>query len=110
MIRIIAATLVWLSHIAFVSANSHLPYISHISAVAPDVLSIEVQAGKRIPALQRYYDKGIIDWVDDSRDRHRWVRQGKQVIGSVVGPKQDVLYPFDEFKGAFYTLNADIAH
>lgn len=99
MIRIIAATLVWLSHIAFVSANSHLPYISHISAVAPDVLSIEVQAGKRIPALQRYYDKGIIDWVDDSRDRHRWVRQGKEVIGSVVGPKQDVLYPFDEFKG-----------
>lgn len=80
-------------------AGAQPPYISHISAVAPDVLSLEIQAGKRIPALQQKYNGGILDWVDDSRDRHRWVRRGKKVIGSVLGPKKDYLYPFDEMQG-----------
>lgn len=99
MTRILAVTFIWLSHIALASATNNLPYISRISAVAPDVISIEIQAGKRVPALQQSYSKGILDWVDDSRDRHRWIRQGKEVLGAVVGPEQDVLYPFDEFSG-----------
>lgn len=98
MTRIIALSLLFISQLTF--ANTNLPYISRISAVAPDVLSIEIQAGKRVPALQQQYDKGIIDWIDDSRDRHRWVRRGKDVLGAAVGPQQNVLYPFDEFQGS----------
>ncbi len=99
MKRIITFFAVLIATTGPVSANNKLPYITHIGSVAPDIIGIELQAGKRIPAQQQSYDGGILDWIDDSRDRHRWVRRGRDVIGSVVGPEKNYLYPFDEFQG-----------
>lgn len=79
--------------------TSRPPQIRHVAAVAPDVLSIEIHTGVRIPARQQSYQRGMLDWIDNERDRHRWVRSGKEVLGTLAGPADNLLYPFDGFTG-----------
>ncbi|MGB0466115.1 MAG: glycoside hydrolase family 9 protein [Pontibacterium sp.] len=81
-------------------ARSQPPTIAHLAAVAPDVIGIEIQAGTRIAAQQQSYDGSFFNWVDDSKDRHRWVRRGDAVLGSLVGPQKNILYPFDSMQGS----------
>ncbi|MGB0732727.1 MAG: glycoside hydrolase family 9 protein, partial [Pontibacterium sp.] len=84
---------------ALVSCNLFAAQITYIGAVATNVLAIDFQAGERIPAQQQKYERSLIGWIDDERDRHRWVRKGDKVLGSLVGPKDDTIYLFDGFKG-----------
>ncbi|MGB0663482.1 MAG: glycoside hydrolase family 9 protein [Pontibacterium sp.] len=77
----------------------------HVSAVAPDVISIEIKDGERIGATQAPYSEGFFDQIE-IKDRHRWIRQAGDVAGALVGPDDNIIYGFDRFSAGSLNLTS----
>jgi endoglucanase len=73
------------------------PTVTRISTVAPDILAVQIDAGRVIPSQLSPYKPEPGDEVKDDA-RHELVRGGKQ-IGWIDGRKKDVLVTFEEMQG-----------
>src|SRR4028118_909645 len=74
--------------------------ITHVAPVAADVLGITVESGHIEYAKQIPCQKQDGDVFDDPQKPHTvWVKRKGQIIGALVGPKQDTLYTFDRLTG-----------
>ena len=69
-----------------------------VEAVAPNVLAIQINtaqvtSGRQLPfALDRQRDQ-----IDTRGSQHRWVRRNGEIIGALVGRRDDLLFTFDRF-------------
>jgi endoglucanase len=80
------------------------PTVEHVSAVAPDVLAIEIQAGQLIPAQLVKYESQPGDQKREKKGSNGEVeaveleRSGK-VLGWLVGPNREWLTTYEEVRG-----------
>ena len=84
---------------------SEPPTLEHIGAVAPDILSIEIQAGRILPMRQVPYQKEPGDVVTQGKNAQtgevremRVVRNG-QPLGWLVGKDRNILVLHDRLVG-----------
>jgi endoglucanase len=79
------------------------PRVTHICAVAPDVLAITVQAGRVTGGGQVPYEKRAGDKVETWGGKKHgplWVVRDGRKIGTLVGKRGDVLWRFERVEGA----------
>ncbi|MEL6855923.1 MAG: glycoside hydrolase family 9 protein, partial [Cyanobacteria bacterium J06607_13] len=79
---------------------------AHIYAVSPEILAIEVAAPDVTLGRQIAYQPQPDDEVVNRKKRSHIKRNG-QLIGILVGPKQDTLYTYDQVQET--SFRADIA-
>lgn len=75
------------------------PTITHISAVAPDVLAITVLTGEVEHGRQLPYQKQWGDSIEQKSGPHRWLQRRGQIIGAIVGQDAKTIFTFDKFSG-----------
>ncbi|MHC4253019.1 MAG: cellulase N-terminal Ig-like domain-containing protein, partial [Planctomycetota bacterium] len=79
------------------------PRVTHVCAVAPDVLAITVQAGRVAGGGQVPYEKRPGDKVETWKGEGHgplWVVRDGRKIGTLVGKRGDVLWRFERIDGA----------
>ena len=72
--------------------------VVHVGLVAPDIVSITVQAGHAEYGRQIPYEPQPGDKVD-RKDHQRWVWRAGKFLGSLVGKEEKILYTPDERLG-----------
>ncbi|MGK7911810.1 MAG: glycoside hydrolase family 9 protein [Synechococcus sp.] len=85
-----------------VSSQSVLASQAYI--VSPSIVAIEIDPPPISYAQQVPYQPSPLDRTVTER-QHNWVMRGPNAIGSLVGPNQDILYPFERYTPS--TLDAD---
>jgi endoglucanase len=76
------------------------PKIVHVGAVAPDILGITIEAGRVIKGKQEPYAKQDGDTVEKTETYgNGFVKRGGRHIGTLVGPKADIIKYFDRLEG-----------
>lgn len=80
------------------------PNVDHVSAVAPDVLAVEIQVGKLIPAkLVKYEalpgDKKVEKKAADGSLETVLLERNGKTLGWLIGPKYDQLTTYEEVTG-----------
>jgi len=75
------------------------PRVSHVGAVAPDILEVTLLVGHGRPGVQQPYVPQPGDQVRNE-GRGRVLVRGGKVIGNIVGPKADVFAPYDAVTGS----------
>ncbi len=74
--------------------------VLHVGPVAPDILGITLRSGERAGARQVPYQPQPGDVVEPSGEYGPvWLRRGSQIVGALVGPRRDILCPFDRLEG-----------
>ncbi len=74
------------------------PAVSHIGAVAPDILEVVVLVGQAQHGVQQPYVPQPGDQIRKD-GRGRVLVRGGQPVGNIVGPKGDVFTPYDAVVG-----------
>lgn len=74
------------------------PRVTHLGAVAPDVLELVVRVGRSVHGVQQPYVAQQGDQVKVDGTNHYLVRDGRDA-GTLVGPRRDVFTPFDRVVG-----------
>lgn len=69
-----------------------------VEAVASNVLAIQINTGQVTPGRQLPFtlDRQR-DQIDTRSSQHRWVRRNGEIIGALVGRRDDLLFTFDRF-------------
>ncbi|UCF38524.1 MAG: glycoside hydrolase family 9 protein, partial [Acidobacteriota bacterium] len=78
------------------------PLIRSISAVAPNILAIEIDERGVTEASQIPYVAQAGDQVEETGNHGYgtvWLRRNGKIIGALVGKDRDLLYTFDQFQG-----------
>ncbi len=78
------------------------PRVTHVCAVAPDVLAVTVQAGRVAGGEQVPYEKRAGDRVETWGGKKHgplWVVRDGRKIGTLVGRRGDVLWRFERVEG-----------
>lgn len=81
-------------------AADYSPRITHVGAVAPNLLGITIETGRLIKGQQEPYAKQEGDVVEKpEKYGNGYVRRGGKQIGSLVGPRADIIKFFDRLEG-----------
>jgi len=79
------------------------PPIIHIEDVYPvqtNILALHIKTGKFSCGIQKPYDEQpgdeILYWKQD-----RWILRNEEIIGSLVGPDENLMFTFDEITGVY---------
>lgn len=86
--------------------DDRLP-VQQVYTVRQDILAIAVETGKVTYGQQLPYQPQPDDQRSTKDDRQPQVRRKGQVIGTLVGDDEDILYTYDRLEGE--TLNTDWA-
>ncbi|MBV9866809.1 MAG: glycoside hydrolase family 9 protein [Abitibacteriaceae bacterium] len=78
--------------------NANSPEVEAISLVAPDILSLTIQAGHVVPGSLTKY---VLQPGDEKRAKDRQVIlvRGGQEIGWLIGPQRDNLVAYEKLEG-----------
>lgn len=79
-------------------ATAPAPEIQAVFPISSEIIGLEVQAGSLQHAQQTPYQAQVGDRREpesDQPDASIWLKRNQKVIGSLVGPDQDMLYGFD---------------
>lgn len=83
------------------------PRVEAVYAAAPDVLALQIQAGKVLPTRLTAYTPQTGDQVK-THDNATFLTRGGQEIGYLVGPKHNGFVAFEGFEGdPLLTTEAD---
>jgi len=83
------------------------PAITYIGTASPQIIILTVRAGKRVPGMQEYYKAQSGDQAV-TEGHNIWLTRNGKRIGSLVGPAQKLLMPFDSVSGEkLDTVQAD---
>ncbi len=75
------------------------PRVSHVGAVAPEILEVVILVGQGRPGVQQPYVPQPGDEVRKD-GRGRVLVRGGKTIGNIVGPQGDVFTPYDAVVGS----------
>ena len=75
------------------------PRIMHVGMVAPDIVCVEIRAGRSEHGRQVPYEARPGDKVE-RRKKDRWVVRDGSFLGSLVGRDEKLLYTADRLVGA----------
>jgi endoglucanase len=80
------------------------PSVEHVSAVAPDVLAVEVQAGRLVPARLVKYDPQPGDTRRETKNKEGVVEtivleRGGKPVGWLIGPNRAWLTTYEAIEG-----------
>ena len=76
------------------------PRITHVGAIAPDLLGITIETGRLIKGKQEPYAKQEGDVVEKTEKYgNGYAKRGGRQIGTLVGPKADTIKYFDRLEG-----------
>ena len=73
-------------------------HVTHVGAVAPDIISVTLVAGKIAHGDQIPYKKHKDDRVD-RKGHQRWVFRNHRFFGSLVGKDERLIYTADRYVG-----------
>ncbi|MGB0564764.1 MAG: cellulase N-terminal Ig-like domain-containing protein, partial [Spirulinaceae cyanobacterium] len=83
-------------------AAPNAPTVEAVYTVSGQVVGLQIQEGFLEPAQQTTYQPQASDRrLHNANKPHSpvWIQRQGQVIGSLVGPEEDILYGFDRFVG-----------
>lgn len=80
-------------------------YPAHIYPVRPDVLAIEIAAPEVTLATQSAYEPAPGDKVVN-RNGRSYLKRNQQIVGTLVGQEQDILYTYDQVESTPFQVNA----
>jgi endoglucanase len=80
------------------TAAAEMPEVVHVGMVAPDIISVTVQAGRAEYGQQVPYQPQPNDRVD-RKTHQRWVHRDGKFIGALVGKDEKILYTPDRAVG-----------
>jgi endoglucanase len=75
------------------------PIVERVSRIAPDVLAIEIQAGRVEPSQLSAYKKQPGDEIRGSAGKPRQLVRGGQEIGWIIGAKNEGLVTYETLTG-----------
>jgi endoglucanase len=81
-----------------VNTVAHRPTVNQVYMVATDIMAVEIVTGQVVPAKQTPYQPQPGD-RKVSRGIDTWVERQGQLIGTLVGKDQAILYPLDGYSG-----------
>ena len=76
------------------------PRVTHAGMAAPDIIAIEIRAGRVEYGRQVAYAKRPGDRID-RKSHQRWVWRDGRFLGSLVGREEKILYTPDRLLGRF---------
>lgn len=80
------------------------PHITHVSAVAPDIIALTIHTGEVEHGQQKPYAPQPGDRIEKREGPHRWLKRWGEYIGSVVGPDNKTMFTFDRYRGRALNL------
>jgi endoglucanase len=84
--------------------SDNSPSVEHVSAVAPDVLAIEIQAGQLVPAQLIRYEPQPGDARREAKNKEGVVEtivleRGGKTLGWLIGPNREWLTTYETIEG-----------
>ena len=88
----------------YVGGTPLSPIVEHVSMVAPDVIAIEIQAGRVILSALTKYEAQTGDEKREKKNDKGEIEsvilvRGGQEIGWLIGPQRDWLTPYEKYEG-----------
>lgn len=86
-----------------------MPAVTHVNAVAPDVIEMKIRDGEVRYGRQEKYVRRAGDTIKSPPPGtdipHRWIHRDGKVIGALVGPEGNLRQTFDTLVGGTFDMD-----